>query len=148
VVAASLSGHFTLPKNQGQKLIVIAGGIGITPFRSMLKYLVDRNEKRDIVLFYANKSADEIAYLDVFSEAQKKLGVKVVYTLTDQVPPNWSGRTGRIDANMIKLEVPDYLDRYFYLSGSHAMVVAYEQVLKELGIKKNQIIKDYFPGLT
>ena len=55
-----------MPENPRRKLAFIAGGIGITPFRSMVKYLVDRGEKRDAILFYSNRNADEIAYRDVF----------------------------------------------------------------------------------
>src|SRR6185437_10266431 len=65
IVGGQIAGDFTLPKDKRQKLVFIAGGIGITPFRSMLKYLVDKHEKRSIVLFYANKHAEEIAYADV-----------------------------------------------------------------------------------
>ncbi|HSW88694.1 MAG TPA: RnfABCDGE type electron transport complex subunit D [Candidatus Saccharimonadales bacterium] len=150
MVAAQLAGDFTLPNNKGQKLVFVAGGIGVTPFRSMIKYLIDKNEKRDVILFYANKTADEIAYREVFDEAQKKLGIKTVYTVTDKnaLPSNWQGRVGRIDAQMIQDEVPDYLERVFYLSGPQALVSGLEKILSTIGVKKKQIKKDYFPGLV
>ena len=150
IVAAQLSGDFTLSKNPKEKCVFIAGGIGITPFRSMIQYLVDTNEARLIILFYVNKTIDEIMYRDVFTTAQKKIGVKVVYTITDKqsVPKKWNGRVGRIDEAMIRAEVPDFLQRVFYLSGPHAMVVAYEETLLALGIKKHHIKKDFFPGFA
>lgn len=150
IVGAQIAGDFTLPKNKNAKLVFIAGGIGVTPFRSMLKYLVDKNEKRSIVMFYVNKRAEELAYVDVFNQAQRQLGIKMVYTLTDKaaVPANWQGKVGRIDAAMIQQEVPDFRERTFYLSGPHAMVVAYEQVLRGMGIPQQQIKKDFFPGLV
>ena len=52
--------------------VIIAGGIGITPFRSMIKYCIDTNEKRDIVLLYSNKTITDIVYEEVFDEAQTK----------------------------------------------------------------------------
>src|SRR5260370_1410080 len=64
-VAAQIAGDFTLPTDPSQKLVFIAGGIGITPFRSMLKYLLDTHQRRDIVMFYANRRVDEIVYKDV-----------------------------------------------------------------------------------
>jgi ferredoxin-NADP reductase/Na+-translocating ferredoxin:NAD+ oxidoreductase RnfD subunit len=148
IVGGQITGDFTMPKDKKQKLVFIAGGIGITPFRSMIKYLVDKNEQRPIVMFYANKHADEIAYADVFNQAQRLLGIKTVYTLTGQIPANWQGKVGRIDTEMIQQEVPDFRERIFYLSGPHAMVVSYEAVLRSMGIPQKQIRKDFFPGLV
>jgi len=149
IIGSQLSGDFTLPRNPKQKLAFIAGGIGITPFRSMIKYLLDTDQPRPIVVLYANRTADEVVYRDVLDQAQQRLGVRTVYTLTDQTkcPPDWPGRTGRIDARMIAEEVPDYRERTFYLSGPRGMVTAYEETLKRMGVPSKQIKTDYFPGL-
>jgi ferredoxin-NADP reductase len=148
VLAGSLSGDFTLPKDKNKKLVFIAGGIGVTPFREIVKYLIDKNEKRDIVLLYSNKHATEIVYSDIFSEAGRKLGIKTVYNLTDtkSLPVNWRGKTGRITAGMIKEEIPDFPSRTFYMSGPQPMVDAYRDILKSMNIPDKQIITDYFPG--
>jgi glycine betaine catabolism B len=161
IVGGQLSGDFILPKDTKQKLIFIAGGIGISPFRSMIKYLIDSKQPRSIVLFYANKTVDEIVYFDVFNQAEIEIGLKTVYTLTDKtkVPMNWeappqggkfSGKrsVGRIDANMITKEAPDFKERTFYLSGPHAMVTGFEGVLLGMGVKKNKIKTDFFPGFV
>lgn len=150
IVGAQLSGEFTLPKNRNQKLVFLAGGIGITPYRSILKYLIDTKEQRNIVMFYANKTANEIAYKDVFDAAENELGIRTVYTLTDtgNIPQGWPGKVGRITPEMIAEAVPDYSERLFYLSGPHAMVTGYEDVLKSMGLKSKQIKKDFFPGLV
>ena len=126
------------------------GGLGSPPFRSMIKYLSDMNDKRDIILLYSNKQESEIVYKDVFEEAEKKIGIKVVYTLTDKedVSPSWKGQKGRVDEAMLTAEVPDYKERVFYISGPHAMVTAYELLLHRLGIPRERIIIDYFPGFV
>jgi Flavodoxin reductases (ferredoxin-NADPH reductases) family 1 len=149
-MAAQIAGDFTLPSNPNQKLVFIAGGIGITPFRSMLKYLLDTRQRRDIVLFYINHRANEIAYADVFNAVQTKLGIKVVYALTDMnaLPPNWRGIAGRVSAEAIQGIVPDYQERVYYLSGPPTMVSAYEEILKDMQVKSSQIKKDFFPGLA
>jgi ferredoxin-NADP reductase/Na+-translocating ferredoxin:NAD+ oxidoreductase RnfD subunit len=149
-VAAQIAGDFTLPTDPRQKLVFIAGGIGITPFRSMLKYLLDVQQRRDIVLFYINKTADEIVYADVLNAAQAKLGVKTCYTLTDTtaVPRNWPGFVGRLNEQIIQSVVPDYRARTYYLSGPPEMVRACEHVLKSMHVKNDQIKKDFFPGLV
>ncbi|QBD75906.1 oxidoreductase [Ktedonosporobacter rubrisoli] len=150
LLAGQLAGDFTLPQTPEQKLVFIAGGIGITPFRSMLKYLIDMQEPRDIVLFYANKTVDEIAYTDVLAQAQTQLGIRVFYTLTDTeaIPGNWHGLTGRINVDILRKLVPDYQERSFYLSGPPDMVRATEQVLKNMQVHPKQIKKDFFPGLV
>lgn len=150
IVASQLAGDFVLPKDKSQKLVFIAGGIGITPFRSMLKYLIDKNEKRDIVLFFVNKNAGDIVYKDVFRQAGEKLGIKVVYALTDlaSVPLNWKGEKGRVSREMLKREVPDFRERLFYVSGPRSMVTGFEKVLRDLEIEKKRIVTDFFPGFA
>ncbi len=150
IVAAQIAGDFTLPQDPRQKLVFIAGGIGITPFRSMLKYLLDTQQRRDIVLFYANRTADEIVYKDVLSAAQTKLGIETfcILTNTEAIPRNWNGLVGRISERMIQVRVPDYAERTYFLSGPPEMVRAYEHVLKNMGVKSEQIKKDFFPGLV
>ncbi len=150
IVGAQLSGDFTLPRDPRQKLVFIAGGIGITPFRSMIKYLLDVDEARSIVVLYSNKTADEVVYRDVLDEAERRLSIRTVYTLTDRAsrPANWTGRLGRIDARMIAEEVPDYLERVFYLSGPQGMVRAYEEILTGMGVPEKQIKTDFFPGFV
>jgi len=149
IIASQLSGEFVLPSDKNKKLVFIAGGIGITPFRSMIKYLLDHEESRDIVLFYSNKKLNEVAYKDIFDEGQKRLGIKTVYCLTDknQKPALWC-RLGRIDADLIRMEVPDYEDRLFYISGPHAMVDAFSETLTQMGVRKSNIIVDFFPGFV
>ena len=150
MLAGQIAGDFTLPRDPEQKLVFIAGGIGITPYRSMLKYLLDTGQRRDIVLFYVNRTVDEIAYKDILSQAQTKLGIKVFYTLTNTnaIPRNWSGLSGRINEQMILKAVPDYDERTFYLSGPPGMVRVYENVLKNMRVRHDQIKKDFFPGLV
>ena len=150
IIASQLAGEFVMPKDQTKKLAFIAGGIGITPFRSMIKYLVDKNESRSITLLYSNKTLADVAYHDIFDEAEQKLKLKTVYALTDieNIPVDWKGCCGFITADIIKKEIPDYRDRIFYLSGPHGMVVSFEKVLKDLGVSKWNIKKDFFPGFA
>jgi ferredoxin-NADP reductase/Na+-translocating ferredoxin:NAD+ oxidoreductase RnfD subunit len=148
MMIGSLSGDFTLPDDQNKKLVFIAGGIGVTPFRSMIKYLIDKKEKRDIVLFYSNKTQDEIAYKEIFDQASREFGLKTIYTLSDEtkLPSGWTGDKGFLTADKVKNLVPDFKERTFYLSGPHGMVAAFEKTLSQIGVPKIQIKTDYFPG--
>jgi len=137
-----------LPEDEKIKLVFIAGGIGITPFRSMIKYLLDKNIKREIILFYMNKTLSEIIYKDIFDRAESQLGIKVVYILTDRanLPKDWKGETGKVDEETIRRTVSDYRERKFYLSGPHEMIQSFEKILDRMGVKRKMIKTDYFPG--
>lgn len=104
----------------------------------MIKFLLDTNEKRDIILLYLSKTTKEFIYKDIFDSAKNKLGIKTVYVATDIM--------GFIDEKMIKAEVSDFKDRYFYISGPHSMVDAFEKTLAEMGVPSNKIKIDFFPG--
>ncbi len=147
LTAGQLAGDFTLPADPKEKLVFIAGGIGITPFRSMMKYCIDKKQKRTITLLYTNRELSEIMYTDVFQEAEA-FGMKTFYTLTDlnRIPSQWQGGVGRIDATMIKNTVPDFADRTFYISGQHKMVESSEHILRKMGVPQSRIKKDFFPG--
>jgi ferredoxin-NADP reductase len=139
-----------LPKNQHQKLVFLAGGIGVTPFRSMIKYLTDINEKRDIIMFYANGSFIDIAYQEVFDQAHQNLGIKTIYTLNNLtgVPADFDHQEGLVTRNMIVQKVPDYQERVFYISGPRTMIESFQKTLKEMGIPKRNIKTDFFPGFA
>ena len=150
IVAGELGGDFVLPRDPRIPLAFVAGGIGITPFRSMIKYLVDTGEKRDIVLFYSNYAETEIVFRDVFEEARKAIDLKVVYTLTDEakVRPNWDGSRGFINAAMIRKEAPDAGSRMFFVSGSPGMVNTMKKTLRTMGVSRRRVRSDYFPGYS
>jgi ferredoxin-NADP reductase len=150
VLAANLSGEFTLNRDPDGKYVFIAGGIGVTPYRSIVKNLIDTNQKRDIILLYSDRTEQQLVYRDVFSEAERKFGMRKVYVLSDRenVPSGWGGKVGHIDGPMIAESVPDFKQRYFYISGSHAVVVTIEKVLADLGVPRSQIKTDFFPGFV
>lgn len=133
VLASDLSGHFTLPKDSTKKLALLAGGVGITPFRSMAKYLVDSGQKRDIALLYSVNSAGEFSFQNLFKSAAQT-GFKTTYV------------TDRLDSQKITALLPDYSQRTFYVSGPYGFVQAMHQNLLKLGVNPSKIITDYFPG--
>jgi ferredoxin-NADP reductase len=150
IVASQITGDFTLPLDPNQKCVFMAGGIGVTPFRSMIKYLLDTRQRRPITLVYAAKTVDDIVYKDVFDRAEKELGIKVIYTLTDttNVPPSWNGKVGRITPELIIKQIPGNQNTHYYLSGSRAMVESFKGTLRELKIPNSHVITDYFAGLA
>jgi ferredoxin-NADP reductase/Na+-translocating ferredoxin:NAD+ oxidoreductase RnfD subunit len=148
IVASQLAGSFTLPRNADRKLAFIAGGIGITPFRSMLKELLERNESRPIIVLYGNRRASEIGYRDVLDEVEARLGIPTYHAVVEPAGATPDMTIGFIDAAMIRAKVPDFRERVFYISGPQAMVAAERRLLRRMGVPFWRIKTDFFPGLA
>jgi ferredoxin-NADP reductase/Na+-translocating ferredoxin:NAD+ oxidoreductase RnfD subunit len=145
---SQLAGAFVLPKNPAEKLVFLAGGIGVTPFRSMVRDLISRRDKRSIVLLYGNNKIDEIAYGSLFERAERELGLRTVYVVAEDEVHGSNFYQGLIDEALIQREIPDFRDRTFYISGPQAMVTRFQGVLKKLGVAPSRIKVDFFPGFA
>ena len=139
---ASPMGDFVLPKDPGQAVLFVAGGIGCTPYRSMITYLKDSTESRNIGLLYAANSLEEVAFKDAFSSA---LGDKFTIILSNP-GSNWQGLKGHVDATVILAQLQDKDNDLIYLSGPEMMVDGLHQALKDAGFNKKHIKTDRFPG--
>jgi ferredoxin-NADP reductase len=150
MIASQLAGDFVLPRDQKKKMVFIAGGIGITPFKSMLQYLLDTGQKRDIVLIYSNRTIEDTAYVDILDRADRELDIRISPIFSNQTPEEQArnGFPSRIDQQLILKEIPDYKDRLFYLSGPHGMVTSFTDQLKDIGIPQKNIKQDFFPGFA
>ncbi len=148
IVASELSGDFVMPEDPEQKLLFIAGGIGITPFRSMIKYLVDTNQARDVSLLYSVKNEAEIAYRKDFDEAKRKIGSQIYYMLSGRSAKPTMADTfkGKISLEVIEKLIPDFEERIIYISGTHRMVEELQHELHQMGIVHANIKTDFFPG--
>ena len=148
ITASQLAGDFTLPRDPKRKLVFIAGGIGITPFRSMIQYLLDVGEKRPITILYANKTPADAVYRELLDRAEVELGIKVVYAFNAADAPQPPGSVRAITPEVIAREVPDHGDRTFYISGPQGMVTSFKDTLLGMGVGRTHIKTDYFPGFA
>jgi ferredoxin-NADP reductase/Na+-translocating ferredoxin:NAD+ oxidoreductase RnfD subunit len=148
IVAAQVAGDFVMPKNTERKLAFIAGGIGITPFRSMVKYLLDKGQSRNIDMLYSARTELDFAYRDIFELARQKFGLNTQYIVSDRAASITKPHStaGTITSERIRRTIPDYAERLFYISGTHAMVEAMQEALGELGVSTEDIKTDFFPG--
>ncbi len=139
-------GNFTLDETS-PKIAFISGGIGITPIRSICKFVVDKNLGTDIVLIYANRTINDIAFREDFEQMQKRYPkLKVVHVLSEPSDELIS-RSGRVNSQVIKEDIPDYLERKFYLCGPPGMVEAMKKILnEELAFPKENTITENFVG--
>lgn len=136
-------GDFVLPDDPKRPLVFVAGGIGITPFRSMVKYLSDTKAKRDIHLIYALNDIDQAVYLDLF----KSYGLKL--TLVVKEPPaNWDGESGGLDADRILSLIGELDNKLIYISGPEPMVETFNDDLQAKGVPEVQLKTDYFPNYS
>ncbi len=138
-------GIFTF-EGEIEKIGMLSGGIGITPLRSMCKYCTDMRLKTKITLLYSNHRERDIVFGKEFEEMQERnKNLKVVLTVSES-SESWTGRRGRINAQMIEKEIPDYMERVFYTCGPPGMVEAMEKILRNLGVPENQIKTENFSG--
>lgn len=146
IQAGQVAGNFTLPSDPQAKLAFLAGGIGITPFRSMLRDLLDRGERRDITVLYGVSCNDHIAYRDVLEEAEAKLGIRTIHAVSQDA--RRGQYRGRIDPKLVREAIPDFRERVFYVSGSGPMVESVRAMLIDMGVARSRIRTDFFPGLA
>lgn len=142
-------GRFILDPHAA-KHVFLAGGIGITPMRSMWKYAFDRKLAAQMVLIYGNRCAEDIIFRDELEAmAAQQPGCKVVLALDgrEPCPDGWQGRQGYIDAAMVREEVPDHARCVFYICGPTAMVKAVVDMLKnELKVPDANIRRESISG--
>ncbi len=147
VVASQRAGDFTLPRDTTKKIAMIAGGIGVTPFRSQVKYLIDTKASTNVLLFYCANTKADIAYGDIWQQAAAVLAFKLVPVLAKE-PESPEYETGFLTADILKRRTPDLLERTWYVSGPPPMVTATVKTLRTLGVSKRHIVEDFFPGLA
>ena len=138
-------GKFTFI-GEHKKIALLAGGIGITPFRSICRYCTDKQLKTKITLIYGNRTEKDIIFKKEFENMEKQnKNLKIVFTI-NETNEKWKGLTGFINGKMIKREIPDYEETVFYLCGPPGMVKALEGIINLLGISSDKIRAEYFIG--
>jgi ferredoxin-NADP reductase len=139
-------GSFLLPEDTEQEYVFIAGGIGITVFRSMLRYIAEENLPHRVTLVYSNRDRESTAFLDELQELERaNPNLRLVLTMTDDA--EWDGETRRIGPELLRDHLGDDLDAFTYLvAGPPAMVEAMETMLAEAGVPEEQVRPERFSG--
>ncbi|MCK5566289.1 MAG: FAD-dependent oxidoreductase, partial [Actinomycetia bacterium] len=130
-----IEGSFTVNDHK-TKYVFIAGGIGITPFRSILLDLSNKGKIEDIILFYGSRD-ENIVFENDFNEIALN---NPAFKIHNVISPN------RIDIDVLRKKVPDLFERKCYISGPMVMIKSVEECLVELGISPDMIKTDYFSG--
>ncbi len=134
--------------NQERPAILIAGGIGITPFKSMIEYAAEVCLPIDLTLLYSNRTPDEIAFkseLDALAEQNPRF--EIIYTITRGLPEHgWEHRVGRIDQELLRQASANKPDAYYYICGTPSLIADAVQMLNNLGVTSERIMLETFKG--
>jgi ferredoxin-NADP reductase len=142
-------GSLTLSQNGSRPAVLLAGGIGITPFRSLVWSAAESFSPRRIFLFYSVRVPEEAAYLGELQEMERYNGLyKLICTVTqpEKVRMPWRGETGRISIEMLSKWIPDLGVPIYYIAGPARMVTGMRQLLIGSGISEDDIRAEEFAG--
>jgi ferredoxin-NADP reductase len=138
-------GSFVLPEDTSKQYVFVAGGIGITPFRSMLRYIADKGLDYDITLVYSNRDVESTAFLDELKELESVVPrCRVIFTMTDD--PTWEGDKRMLDAEVLRELLGDLESFDFMIAGPPPMAKSVEASLLEAGLSEGQVQSDSFSG--
>jgi len=112
-----------------EDVVFLAGGSGITPFISAIRYAIDKELENHMTLIFSNRTKDDIIYKKELENVNKRSGFKVVNTLTDEWPKDWEGETGLLDEEMVERHVDSLDEKLWYICGPPPMIDAMEDLL-------------------
>jgi ferredoxin-NADP reductase len=140
-------GSLTLHKDATRDALFIAGGIGITPFMSIVRHAASGNDARRRVLIYSNHRPEDAAFLGEL-ESSAGAGFRLVPTMTamHRSASQWAGESRRMDAAMVKKAIEGLNRPIAYLAGPPDMVAAAKEVLVAAGIDEDDIRAEEFFG--
>ncbi len=139
-------GTFLLPEDTTRDYVFIAGGIGITVFRCMLRHIAEERLPHRVTLVYSNRDSESAAFLDELLELERASpDFQLVLTMTDDSA--WDGESRRIDAELLRDHLGDELQSFTYLiAGPPAMVDGMVEMLQDAGVPEDQVLPDRFSG--
>jgi ferredoxin-NADP reductase len=142
-------GSLTLHHNANRPAVFLAGGIGITPFRSMLWQAAERKLPHHFLLFYSNRRPEDAAFMEDLEELEKENpNYKFIGPMTEMAGSNrvWRGETGFINWEMLTKYIGDLAAPVYYIAGPPAMVAAMQRMLSDAGVNSDDVRAEEFAG--
>lgn len=143
------SGDLILQNDSTRAAVFLAGGIGITPFRSIVHWAAKEKLPNRIVLFYSNRRPEDAPFLaELQSLERDNPKYKLIASMTEMEKSNqpWNGETGLIDQGMLRRHLKDAASLIYYIAGPPAMVKALQEMLSKAGLNENDIRAEEFSG--
>lgn len=142
-------GSFTLHKNPSKAAVFLAGGIGITPFRGMLRQAMKDKLPHQLYLFYSNRRPEDAAFMDELQDlSRSNEHFILVPTMTEleKSKLSWSGERGFINREMLIKHFCDLKGPIYYVAGPPAMVAATREMLTKAGVDEDDVRTEEFGG--
>lgn len=136
-------GSFGLPDNVNEGLLLVAGGTGIAPLRSMLVDRLSRPSSIPISLVYSARSPEEFAFRSELDALRAAGRIGAHFTVTRDQESSWSGRRGRIDESLLREALPS-TDSHCMLCGPQPLVADTQQLLKKMGVSEEKILTEKY----
>ena len=143
------AGSFILDPNSRAPVALFAGGIGITPFRSMIKHALKHDPARRLTLVYANRCSEQAAFLEELEAwAKDNANFRLLATMTqpEKCKHPWNGPKGYVDAGFVRQHLPELPAGGCYVAGPPRFVTGVTQTLREAGVAGEQVWTDEFTG--
>lgn len=138
-------GRFTFRGREAPSVVLIAGGVGITPMMSAVRYLTDQSWSGDIFLIYACARLDAVIFREELEQlARRHLNLHLSLVLSDEPAADWSGARGFVTADLLNKTVPDLLTRRVHLCGPPPMMEAVKRELAQAGLPEAQLHTELF----
>lgn len=143
------AGQFVLDEGDTRPCVLMAGGIGITPFISMLRHATAETSARQLYLFYGNRRPEDAAFLDELRELQaRNPNYRLIATMAEMEKSRqpWTGETGLIGKDLLSRHLVDFAAPAYYVAGPPAMVETMQEMLVGAGVRAEDIRTDEFYG--
>ena len=139
------SGRFTFDGSEAESIVLIGGGVGITPLMSKLRYLTDIGWPGKIDLIFGVKEQSDIIFREELEYLEGRFAnLQVVVTLSRDQGSDWLGERGRISAELLSRVVDQIAERRVHVCGPVEMMDSTVAILKDLGVPENQVHLESF----
>jgi ferredoxin-NADP reductase len=145
----SAMGSFTLHKNSAKPAVFLAGGIGVTPFSSIVRQADHDRAPHKLYLFYSNRQPEDAPFVEVLQNLEKtNPQFRFIATMTEmrRSKKTWNGETGRIDQEMLSKYLNELRGPIYYVAGPPALVSGMRKMLVASGVDEDDIRSDEFSG--
>jgi ferredoxin-NADP reductase len=146
VQASQPAGHFFFDEQEHRRIVLIAGGSGITPFISMLRYIDDRCLSTDVTLLYFVRTRKDVIFESELNLLQARLQRLHRVTVLSEPDPEWIGLTGHLTRELIDIHVEDLPSSTFFICGPPGMMKAACDLLQSMEVGPAMIKQESFGG--